>query len=130
MKNKIIADTNTFLEVALHQPQTLWIIEKTQNSINYAPQVLPFEIANALSAMVKRKQITEQTALIAYNKAMMIPVNLREINIYQALQIATANGIYAYDAFYLQLASETGYPILTLDKGMKYVAEKLGITIL
>lgn len=130
MKNRIIVDTNTFLEVALNQPQKLLIIEKTENASSYAPKVLPFEIANALSAMVKRKQITEQKAFSVYNKAMIIPVNLCDISIYQALQVATTNGIYAYDAFYLQLALETGYPLLTLDKGMKYVAERLGITLL
>jgi len=37
--------------------------------------------------------------------------------------------IYAYDAYFLQCSLETKCPLLTLDGGMKRLAEQLEITL-
>jgi hypothetical protein len=46
---KIIADTNTFLAVALNEPEKPEIIRLTTGYDLVAPLILPFEIGNALS---------------------------------------------------------------------------------
>ncbi len=62
---KIIADTNTFLAVVLYEPERDSIIKLTVGHELIAPEVLPFEIGNALSAMLKRKKITTNEMLSA-----------------------------------------------------------------
>ncbi len=51
----IISDTNIFLAVALDEPEKDNIIQLTSESDAIAPEILPYEIGNALTAMVKRK---------------------------------------------------------------------------
>ena len=61
----IISDTNIFLAVALNEPEKDTIIELTSNVTAVAPEILPYEIGNALSAMIKRKQVTYDEAILA-----------------------------------------------------------------
>ena len=126
----IIADTNIFLAVALDEPEKNDIIKLTSGSEIFSPEILPYEIGNALSAMVKRKRITKKEALSAQNRANSIPVRLVNINTYQALKLAIKYNIYAYDAYFLQGAKTLSHPLITLDKRMKQVANELNIELL
>ncbi len=126
----IIADTNIFLAVALDEPEKNNIIKLTSGSEIFSPEILPYEIGNALSAMVKRKRITKKEALSAQNRANSIPVRLVNIDTYQALKLAIKYDIYAYDAYFLQGAKTLSHPLITLDKRMKQVANELNIELL
>jgi predicted nucleic acid-binding protein len=126
----IIADTNIFLAVALDEPEKQLIIEFTAEVDAVSPEILPYEIGNALSAMIKRKQLTPKEALYAEVAANKIPVRLIGVDIQSALKIAIEHNIYAYDAYFLQSAKLMSYPLLTLDKNMKQVAKKLNIEVM
>lgn len=45
---KIVADTNIFLSVALEEESKNSIVKQTQGCDIYAPDILPYEIGNAL----------------------------------------------------------------------------------
>jgi len=126
----IIADTNIFLAVALDEPEKNNIIQLTSGCEIISPEILPYEIGNALSAMVKRKKITQKDALLTQNKANSIPVRLINIDIHKALKLAMKFNIYAYDACFLQGAITLSRPLITLDKRMKQVANELNIELL
>ncbi|MES9857011.1 MAG: type II toxin-antitoxin system VapC family toxin [Sedimenticola sp.] len=126
----IISDTNIFLAVALDEPEKGRIIQLTSELDVIAPEILPYEIGNALSAMIKRKQITHDEALSAQRTASLIPVRLISIDIQQALKLAIKFNIYAYDAYFLQCAKAMSIPLITLNKRMKQVAAKLSIEVL
>ena len=126
----IIVDTNIFLAVALNEPEKDQIIQLTAAASAMAPEILPYEIGNALSAMVKRRKLTKAEALAAEESTRDIPVRLVSVDIQAALQIAVAQNIYAYDAYFLQCARIYSHPLLTLDRGMKQVANHLGIKVL
>ncbi len=126
----IIADTNIFLAVALDEPEKKRIIQLTATVDIISPEILPYEIGNALSSIIKRKTLTPSEALSAFEAAEQISVRLVAINIQQALRIAIRFNIYAYDAYFLQCALTYSCPLLTLDKRMKQVAIELGIEIL
>lgn len=126
----IIADTNIFLAVVLNEPEKEYIIEVTSETDITAPEILPYEIGNALSAMVKRKQITIGEALSAQKATNFIPVRLIDIDISSALELALERSIYAYDAYFLYCAKFLSYPLITLDKQMKRIAKELNIKVL
>jgi predicted nucleic acid-binding protein len=126
----LVTDTNLFLAVALNEPEKTRIIQLTSNSNAIAPEILPYEIGNALSAMIKRKQITHDEALSTFEIASKIPVRLVSIDIHKALELALEFNIYAYDAYFLQCAKSLSYPLFTLDKRMKQVAINLNIEVL
>ncbi len=126
----IVSDTNIFLAVALEEPERENIIQLTSEASAVAPEILPYEIGNALSAMIKRKQITYDEALSAFEISRLIPVRLVAVDIHQALQLALKFNIYAYDAYFLQCAKALSCPLITLDKRMKQIAIDLNIAVL
>jgi len=71
---KIIADTNTFLAVTLYEPERAEIINLTLGHDLVAPEILPFEIGNALSAMLKRRRIEPENLLSVWDATQQIPV--------------------------------------------------------
>ena len=127
---KIIADTNTFIAVALNEPEKANIIRLTEGHDLIAPDVLPFEIGNALTAMMKKNALKKDEVASAWEIVQQIPVDLRPTNIKSALNIAIQFNLYAYDAYFLECAENLRSPMLTLDIGMQRVAREIGITIL
>ena len=126
---KIVADTNTFLAVALDEPEKDWLIQVTNGHDLVAPAVLPYEIGNALSGLVRRKVVLESQLASAWDSAIAVPVEFAAVDARAALLLAGHFRIYAYDAYFLQCSVETKCPLLTLDRGMKRVAGELGITL-
>ena len=126
----IVVDTNIFLAVALNEPERAQIIELTAGASALAPEILPYEVGNALSAMVKRGKLTEPEALEAEKSAAQIPVRLVSADIQSSLALALEHDIYAYDAYFLHCAQVLSCRLLTLDRRMKQVATRLGIKLL
>jgi predicted nucleic acid-binding protein len=128
----IVADASTFLSVALEEPGYHALIEKTLGKLIVSPEVLPYEIANALIAGKKRKrhQLTDKDIHLAYARSQRIPVRLVQIRIDEALKLALRWNIYAYDAYYLQCARENELPLLSLDGNMLKIAKAMKITVM
>ncbi|NOQ45776.1 MAG: PIN domain-containing protein [Desulfobulbaceae bacterium] len=127
---RITADTNTFLATALNEPEKKAIIEITTGHELVSPEILPFEIGNALSAAFKKKRLTKEEVVNAYKETQQIPVESRKIDIKSALEIACEHNIYAYDAYFLECAKSLRCPLLTLDGPLRKVAKKLGIKLI
>ena len=127
---KITADTNTFIAVALNEPEKGKIVRLTKGHDLIAPDVLPFEIGNALTTMMKKKTLKKEEVVSAWEIVQQIPVDLRHTEIKSALNIAIKYNIYAYDAYFLECANNLRSPLLTLDLGMQRIAREIGITIL
>jgi predicted nucleic acid-binding protein len=127
---KIVADTNTFIAVSLNEPERKAIIDLTEGCELVAPDVLPFELGNALTAMMKKGTLQPHEISSSWDTIRQIPVELKRIDIKYALEIAVQFGIYAYDAYFLECASGLRCPLITLDRRMKEVALEMGILIL
>jgi predicted nucleic acid-binding protein len=127
---KIVADTNTFIAVALNEPEKDMIIRLAKGCDLVAPEVLPFEVGNALTAMMKRNALNADEVISAWDMVQNIPVDLRRIDIRAAIKIAIQYNIYAYDAYFLECALNLRSPLLTLDRLMKKIAREIGIQIM
>ena len=95
---KIVADTNTFLAVALNEPERDWLIEVTDGHDLVAPAVLPYEIGNALSSLVRREVVAERQLAAVWDAAAAVPVELASIDTRAALLLAGHFRIYAYES--------------------------------
>lgn len=126
----IIVDTSIFLAIVLNEPDKERIIQLTANAKAIAPEILPYEAGNALTAMVKRQRLTEDEALAAFYGINSIPIRLINIDMEKALQLAFHYNIYAYDAYFLQCAIQLSCPLITLDKDMQRIAHDLNIKLL
>lgn len=127
---EVVTDASALLAVILDEPERGSIIDATQGATLISPLALPYEIGNALIAMRKRGRIEEDAILPAWNAAQQIPIQLVAVEMENALALALANGIYAYDAYYLQCSLSLRRPLLTLDGKMREVAQKLDIRLL
>lgn len=126
----MVADTSAFLAVVLDEPERPRLLALTHGHNLVAPEVLPFEIGNALTAMMRKGVLEPREVVLVWDAVQAIAVDLRAIDIRSALAVATQFGVYAYDAYFVECALSLRIPLLTLDKGMKRVARDLGVPVL
>jgi predicted nucleic acid-binding protein len=126
---ELVADASAFVAVVLNEESREWVIERTSGYTVVSPEVLPYEIANALMSVRRRGRLTEREVLKAFNISQRIPVRLLPVKIYDAMKLALRFNIYAYDAFYLQCCIETKLPLISLDNRMCEVATSLSIKV-
>jgi predicted nucleic acid-binding protein len=92
--------------------------------------MIPYEILNALTKMMKKQVIEKERMLNAFKYFQKIPIKTIEINFGKALEIAWEYKVYAYDACYLEVAKRLNLSLLTFDRNMIKVGKELGINIL
>ncbi len=126
----LVIDASAVIAVVANEPEKAALIEQTQGAIMHAPASLPWEIGNALSAMLKRKRITIEQATTAFRSYSQIPIRLIDVDVIRALVHAARLGIYAYDAYMIQAAEKQDCPILTLDGGLIQVAKTVGLRVM
>jgi predicted nucleic acid-binding protein len=127
---EILMDACVIMAVIVKEPERDFIIKLTQNAIMVSPDMVSYEIANALTKMIKKKIIEKERMINAFNYFKKIPIKTIAIDIERALEIAWEYKIYAYDACYLESAKRLNLPLLTFDANMIKVGKDLGVNIL
>jgi len=127
---RAVIDTSAFLAVALMEPERDWLIDRTRGIEACAPELLPYEIGSALSAMIKRARLTKAEAQAAYESFSKVAVRLIPCDIAAALELSSSRNLYAYDAYFLVTAQKLGCPLVTLDRRMRGIAAELGLKTL
>jgi predicted nucleic acid-binding protein len=125
----IVADASAFLAVVLNEAARDSIIRSTTGRGIVAPEILPYEVGNALVVVRKKGRLTEREVLQAFDSAQQIPVTLLPVTIPSAVKLSMQFGIYACGAYYLQCCIENRLPLLSLDARMYEVAKRLRIQI-
>jgi len=126
---EIVSDASAFLAVVLDEASRKWVIERTSDCAVVSPEILPYEIANALIAVRRKGRLNDREVLKAFDLSQRIPVRLVSVKGRDALRIAVKHGIHAYDAFYLQCCIEAELPLISLDNRMCEVARSLSIKV-
>ena len=126
----IVIDASCIIAVLAKETERVIVLEKTKDCKLYSAACLPYEIGNALSAMVKRHRIDSKKAVYTYEEFLKIPIRLMEPDMPNALQIATEENHYTYEAYYIACALEEKMPLLSLDSGLNEIAEKRGVKCL
>lgn len=124
---KIVIDSSAVMAVLLYENRRDDILNVTHGAELYAPMIIQAEIGNAVSSLMKRGLITLEQGLILVRSASTIPISNREIDIYAAMELSYEYKIYAYDAYFLALCRRMNTSLLTLDKGMKNIAQMISI---
>ena len=126
---EIVADASAFLAVVLNESDRDWVIHKTTGRSMVSPEVLPYEIGNALIAMKRKGRLNDREILRAFDLTQRIAVRLVSVKIHEAIKIAVRFNIYAYDAYYLQCCIENKLSFISLDDRMCDIAGRLGIKV-
>ena len=128
---EILVDACAIMAVIAEEPEGAAVLRLTRGATIISPSILPFEIANALTKMMKKKVIDNKDNMIKiYQQFKRVRVKTVEVIIEKSLEIAWKYKIYAYDAFYLEAAKRLNLPLLTFDSNMNRIGALMGITLL
>lgn len=127
---QITVDTSVVMAVLLREPARDDLIERTRDAELLAAPTLPWEVGNALSALLRRDRLQWAQASAALGGLTAIPLRLPEIELEDAVALANRFGIYAYDAYVIACARRYRTPLLSLDQAQNAVARDAGVTVL
>lgn len=94
-----------------------------------APELVLFEVTSALHRKCRRGEVSERQVLSASRDlpfwfARLWPMT----DLYHRASVLALQMTHpVYDCAYLALAEETGFKFLTTDKGLRKVADELGL---
>jgi len=126
----IVIDTSAVIAVLTNEPDRSRILAATQGAKLLAPRSLHWEIGNAFSAMFKQRRITREQAQEALRLYQRIPLQFIDVALPRAVDLAAQLKIYAYDAYILVCAQQSGEPLLSIDAGLLRVAQELGLSVI
>ena len=129
MKNVLI-DTSTIIAVIANEPEKGKLIELVADCSLIAPKSVYWEIGNAFSAMLKRGRVELRQVEQALEYFNEIPIRYLDVDLREAVVIASQNGIYAYDAYLLASAMRYKAPLLTLDRQMVRIATEMCVEVM
>jgi len=126
---RVVVDTSAVLAVLVSEPARPAVLEATRSSALLAAPSLPWEIGNALVALVRRRLADASDVERAWSAFRAVPVRYVEIDVPAALLLAVRTSLYAYDAYVLEAARAARAPLLSLDQLQSRVARSLGIDV-
>jgi len=126
----ITVDTSALIAVIGNEASKQSIVDLTANCSLYAPASVHWEIGNAFSSMFKSQKLDIKRAQQALTVYSGIPIKFVDVPLEATLEISKAQNIYAYDAYLIQCAQQTSTSLLTLDNGLKSVAQQVGVHVL
>jgi predicted nucleic acid-binding protein len=127
---EIMVDASALICIILNEPEKKEIVALTVEAEIVAPEMISFEIGNALSRMYKRHRLTEEQVIKAYMLYEALPLRIVKVDMKKALKLSCQYDIYAYDACYLETAYRLKLPLLTLDGPMKSHGKNMKIAVL
>jgi predicted nucleic acid-binding protein len=129
MAANIVIDTSGILAVLLDEPEKDAVVQKTLGTVLTAPASLRWEVGNAATAGVKRRRLTPARARQLITDFEQVTIRELAIDIRRAVDLGLELRIYAYDAYILEAARSSGFPLLALDGPLRQNAKKLGLSL-
>lgn len=126
----LVIDTSALIAVIVGEPERDAIVSVTSGQTLIGPGSIPWEVGNAFMAMVKQRRIDVEDARKGLAIFDSIPLRYVQADMANAMSIAAGEGLYAYDAYFLDCAVRYRAPLLTLDRPLKRAAEGLGVKLL
>ena len=125
----VTVDPSVILAVVLNEPTRARLLESTQGAELQSAPSLPWEVGNALTALLKRRRIDLPQARSALAASQQVPIRLLDVDMQRALELADRHAIYAYDAYIIECARQQAAPLLSLDRRQREVAGAVGVEV-
>jgi predicted nucleic acid-binding protein len=126
--SRFVIDASAATEYLLRTPLGVRVATAIEDASLIAPQLLDVEVLSVLRRAVRRREITEQRAVLAIEDLVDWSVDRIPHKPLVWLAWQNRNNVSAYDAFYVAAARISDAPLLTAD-GPLSRAPKLGIPI-
>ena len=129
MAFRVVVDTSAVLAAVLSEPAATGVVAATRGATILAAPSLPWEIGNALVALVRRGMAGAAEAQRGWDVFLRVPLRYVEIDGSAAIRLAVQTGLHAYDAYVLEAARASRAPLLSLDRRQCRAARTLGIAV-
>ncbi|MDR3144805.1 MAG: type II toxin-antitoxin system VapC family toxin [Treponema sp.] len=126
----VLLDASAIMAVILNEPNKDVVIKLTKGLTLLSPEIISYEIGNALISLYKRHKLKENAVIEAYKSFKKIPIRTLAVGMEKALEIACKYKVYAYDAYYLEAAKRLNLSLITFDIPMQNAALAMNITVL
>jgi len=93
------------------------------------PASLRWEVRDAATAGVKRRRLTPERARQLVTDFEQVTIRELAVDLRRAVDLGLELSIYAYDAYMLEAARSSGFPLLALDGPIRRNAKKLGLSL-
>ena len=123
-----IVDASAVAAVLLAEPEADWVNAQTDGGELCASPVLPFEIGNIFWKRLRSPTADVEglmsiwSAWIKSNPLRLMPSDPTSI-----LRLARQTGLTFYDASYVQLALDLAGDLISLDRKLVQMAQKVGV---
>lgn len=123
-----IVDASAVAAVLLAEPEAEWVNAQTDGEELYTSPVLPFEIGNIFWKRL-RSPTADVEGLMSIWSAWTEsnPLRLMPSNSTSVLRLARQTGLTFYDASYVQLALDLAGDLISLDRKLVQMAQKVGV---
>jgi len=114
-------------------PRTDGVLDSLSNRSVHVPVLWPVEVANVLALAERRKRLTtgKSDSFLMFLAGLRIHVDpegsMRAWN--DVLALARAEGVTAYDALYLELATRLKASLASLDRDLCAAAKRRGVAV-
>ena len=115
----IVIDASAILAVIVGEPERDRIVEMTAGHNMVGPGSIPWEVGNAFSSMLKQHRVGIEEVRQGLTIFQSIAIRYLAVDMQNALSIAHAANLYAYDAYFLDCAERHAAPLLSLDRPLK-----------
>lgn len=120
-------DASVVMAVLLDEPRRPAVIARTAGVELLSAPTLPWEVGNAVSALVRRNRLGGVTARTIIEAFEGIPVRLIDVDLESSVALAARHEIYAYDAYVIECAKRMNIPLLSFDRRQMEVARLEGV---
>ena len=117
-----VVDASAMVALLFGEAEGPVIAERLRGADLIAPALLPFEVANVCLKKMRRHPAQRDAFRKAFRMLDQMDVGVIEVDQDQALALAEASGLTAYDASYLWLARRVGSELVTLDRQLAAAA--------
>jgi predicted nucleic acid-binding protein len=120
-----VADASALVALLFAEPAGEEVYTVLSRGQLTAPNILPYEIANAALMKVRRRRMDQDRALAGLDRYSRLEIELMDIQMDEVFSLAAETGLTAYDASYLWLARKLDCQLVTLDKKLHAAAGRL-----
>lgn len=117
-----VVDASALAAVLFNEPEADAIADRLAGARLVAPGLLAFELANVCLMKSRRRPEDRPALLAAFRLRHRLGIDHVAVDHDDALELAVATGLTAYDASYLWLAQDLGAELVTLDRPLARAA--------
>ena len=113
----VVVDSSVIVAALIDTgPDGVWAEEVIDDRVLYAPELLHVKATNVLRRLELAKQIATSEANGAHEDLTQIDIELFSFEPFSDRVWELRHTVTSYDAWYVAVAEELGYPLATLDR--------------